>query len=330
MSMFALYVPSEDIQWGVQREVDITSSATLDLDFAGAMHCLNTLGTTITFTLPVAPRGTWCDVMQTSPGTALFAAGAGATLRQTDVHIENRYERMRVQMGANNEWNIEGTLKAAPTAFPSGGVQYVRVEDALTTGTAVDQLIDQIGAASYSQTGTPRPLIGSGLGPSGIDAITFNGSDQWLPRVALASSQTQQFFTCLVIFIPSAVNTGAILDDTPAGTQYRHNLNFGNLRGYNGGSGSWDNLSYTSDSWLVVTTVNNGLNTKTKINAASYTNIGLGGEGGGNAVTGVAIGAASDGASLFTNMRLTDMVIGSGDDTVADGWHSYLRTLRGI
>jgi len=212
--------------------------------------------------------------------------------------------------------------------FPANGVQYLRIENITSSGAFVNSMVDQIGAASPSQTGSARPALGGATGPGGIQSVNFDGVADWFPRVALAASVPQPGFVSMVFYVPTGANTGSLVDDTPATAFFRLFLNFANIRGYNGGGGSWPDQAHVLDTWMVMTVVNDNLATALKFGAGAYVNVGAV-DGGPNPINGLSLGADSSGAG-FSQFRMTDRVIGSGGQAEANAWHSYLRTLRGL
>ena len=100
--------------YNIQPELDVTSSISFIADNSGYLYRADPNGGTVTLTLPIVSRGVWFEVFKVSAGVVLFDSSGGATIRQTDLQISNLYDRIRVQMGPGDEWNIEGVLIPAP------------------------------------------------------------------------------------------------------------------------------------------------------------------------------------------------------------------------
>lgn len=309
----------------VQTEVAMTTDTTPTAQQSGTLFRADPEGGEITLTLDPLPQGTWFELLKVDAGVVMLATGAGATARQTDLQVANTYERMRVQMGPGNEWNVEGTLSAAPAAVPAGGVQYLRLEDITTEGSLVTSMNDVLAAADLVQADALRPSLGSGNGPGGSDSIVFSGT-QYFPRAVLAAPITQPCFVSTVIYIPSGSNTGSLWDDDPASNFQRCNLNFQNIRGFSGGGGSWGNTSHAFDTWFVMSVHYDGASTAIKIGGGAW---GVVTDPGSNGIKGLSMGASSDNSAI-ASFRTTDRVCGVGSRTVAEGWHSFLQTLRGL
>lgn len=321
---------------GVRPLTSISTNLTIDVNHGGHTILADPGGGTIIITLPTAlQNGFNFEVMKTGTGTVYFAAGASATLYNTDTAIVNLFDTIQVWngIGTANEWVLQGTLEAAPGALPAELVYYYSVESTSVTGSDIDSWVEQKKAVgdNYSQTGTNRPTIVTNGGPGGtVDAMAFNGSDQFFPRFVLSAPVSQPFFITLCMDeLEGGGSEGYILDDTPAGSTLMLRMNFGAINGYSGGGGSYTIITGGSlpAGWYVLTVHYDGISTAAILDGGSWGSAIA--SGGSSSITGLSFGQRTDG-TLRGAMRITDFGIGSGSQTDALAVHTYVRTLRGF
>lgn len=321
---------------GLEPLVTITGDLTITTLHGGNTILANPGGGTIKITLPTAfTNGFHLRVMKISSGTVYFEAGASATIYNTDTAIVNLYETIDVWngIGTSNEWVLQGTLEPAPGALPTELTYYWSIESVSLSGSDVDSWIEQKAAVGddWSQTGSNRPTIVTNGGPGGtVDAIAFNGTDQFFPRFVLSGSVSQAFFVTICMDeLEGGSSEGYIFDDTPAASFMMMRMNFSEINCYSGGGGSFDVVPFGTlpAGWYVLTVHFDGTNTAALLDGGSWSSPIA--SGGSNAINGISFGERSDG-TLRGAMRVTDFGIGAGTQTDAAVVHDYVRALRGF
>jgi len=322
----------------------ISDHTAIDLSYGGKLIAADGYSSPdgyIMISLPAdLPQGFSFEVMRVSVGAVYFVDDGTSTIYNTYTSITNQFDTIKVTSGIaiSNEWVLEGNLEAAPT--PGGGgslpaelTYYWSIESVSTTGSSVDSWIEQKTAIGddWSQTGANRPTIASLGGPGGtVDAIAFNGTDQYFPRFALSSAITQPcFITICMDELTGGGAEGCIYDDNPSTSQFFLRMNFGSINAYTGGGASFNVISSASlpASWYVLTIHFDGTSTASIVDGGSWSAAFT--DGGANGIAGLSIGARSDN-TVPGAMRVTDFGIGEGSQTNAETVHNYVRTLRGL
>lgn len=319
--------------------VEKTNSFTVDSNYLNNLIVADPLSSSdgyIAIGLPAGlERGFSFEVMRVSAGAVYFLASGSSTIYNTDTSITNEYDRVKITIGVaiTDEWVLEGEFEPIPAVLPAELSYYWSVESALVTGSDVDSWVERKAGVgdNWLQTGSNRPTIITSGGPGGsVDAIAFNGTDQFFPRFVLSTPINQTFFVTICMDeLEGGGGKGFVFDDTPASAHLMMRMSYGAMNCYSGGGGSFDVVSIPSlpASWFVLTVFFDGANTKSLLSGGSWgPSIAAGGN---NGIVGLAFGQRSNGA-IRGAMRVTDFGIGQGTQANAETVHNYIKNLRGL
>lgn len=166
--------------------------------------------------------------------------------------------------------------------------------------------------------GTTRPLLKTAVTPGGLNALEFDGDDDYLQGANWGAASTQARTTVLrVKYLQSNLYLGYAMDGNsdPGRMGYLSQAATDSYGIYAGGAGVESTITQDT-SWHLVITKWNGASTAYSYDGGGFTTVGA--SPGTETVNGITLGAAYDNSTANGNVQIADVIVYAGSISDAD------------